>query len=63
MTRDATQCQRMAEDAAAAAARDGGISIEIRLLTSRGYLLWAWAGTVPDALQELAAAVPVGRTQ
>lgn len=62
MTPDATQCQRMAEDAAAAAARDG-ISIEIRLLTQRGYLLWHWSGTVPPALQELAAAVPVGGRQ
>ena len=60
---DATQCERMALDAAQAAARHAGISIEIKLLCADGYRLWTWAGTVPEALTELAAAVPVGREQ
>lgn len=63
MSADSVQCERMAQDAAAAAARDGGISIEIRLLTERGYLLWTWAGTVPQAMEALAAAQPVGGEQ
>lgn len=63
MTPDATQCERMALDAAQAAARLAGISIEIRLLTERGYMLWSHAGTVPDAMEALAAARPQGGTQ
>lgn len=63
MSGDSVQCQRMAQDAAAAAARHAGISIEIKLLCADGYRLWTWAGTVPEALTELAAAVPVGREQ
>lgn len=63
MTSDATQCQRMAADAADAAERFGGISIEIRLFAGDGYHLWRYEGTLPQAMADLAAVEPVGGTQ
>ena len=63
MTPDATQCQRMAADAADAAERHGGISIEIRLFCTDGFHLWRHEGTLPQAVADLAAVEPVGGAQ
>ena len=53
----------MAADAAAAAERHGGISIEIRLFCGDGWHLWRYEGTLPQAVAELAAVEPVGGAQ
>ena len=63
MTPDATQCQRMAADAADAAERFGGISIEIRLFCEDGFHLWRHEGTLPQAVADLAAVEPIGGAQ
>lgn len=55
MTPDADQCCKLAQEAAAAAIRHGGVSIEIRLLCANGYHLYTWTGQPPAALVELAA--------
>lgn len=60
---DADQCSSMASEAAAAAIRHNGVSIEIKLLADDGWHLWAHYGT-PSEQQVLLAAVPVtGGTQ
>lgn len=60
---DLSQCAALAAEAAAVAVRNGGVSIEIKLLCDDGYHLFAHYGT-PSEQQVLLAAVPVtGGTQ
>lgn len=63
MTPDAQQCERILAAAADAAARYGGITVQITLLTERGYHLWQHTGQPPAALVELAAAPVETREQ
>lgn len=58
MTPDADHCARMLAAAADAAARYGGITVQITLLTERGYHLYQHVGQPPEALLALAS-VPV----
>jgi hypothetical protein len=63
MTPDTNQCCKLAQEAATASAAYGGISIEIRLLTERGYHLYSWTGQPPEALLALASVQPIGGEQ
>ena len=63
MTSDATQVERMLVAARDAAAQYGAVSVQITLVTERGWHCWQHMGQPPEAMVELAALPVVGGEQ